>query len=63
LKRRPRLNNRRAAAHDRAAAFNPQHPENTMNRILKVTDEDETLVLEYVDLDDLRKEGILPRLP
>ena len=34
-----------------------------MNRILEVTDEDETLHLEYVDLDDLRKEGILPRLP
>ena len=32
-----------------------------MNRILEVTDEDETLVLEYVDIDDLR--GILPRLP
>ncbi len=34
-----------------------------MNRILEVTDEDETLVLEYVSLDDLRNEGILPRLP
>jgi hypothetical protein len=34
-----------------------------MNRILEVTDEDETLVLEYVELDDLRKEGILPRFP
>ena len=34
-----------------------------MNRILQVTDEDETLVLEYVELDDLRNEGILPRLP
>ena len=34
-----------------------------MNRILEVTDEDETLFLEYVDLDDLRNEGILPRLP
>jgi len=34
-----------------------------MNRILEVTDEDETLVLEYISLDDLRKEGILPRLP
>ena len=32
-----------------------------MNRILEVTDENETLVLEYIDLDDLRKEGILPR--
>ena len=43
--------------------LNPQHPEITMNRILEVTDDNETLVLEYVDLDDLRKEGILPRLP
>ena len=34
-----------------------------MNRILEVTDDNETLVLEYVDLDDLRNEGILPRLP
>jgi hypothetical protein len=34
-----------------------------MNRILQVTDEDETLVLEYVEIDDLRREGILPRLP
>ena len=33
-----------------------------MNRILEVTDEDESLVLEFVDLDDLRSEGILPRL-
>ena len=33
-----------------------------MNRILEVTDEDETLVLEFVDLDDLRNEGILPKL-
>jgi hypothetical protein len=32
-----------------------------MNRILQVTDEDESLVLEFVDLDDLRAEGILPR--
>ena len=32
-----------------------------MNRILQVTDEDETLVLEFVDLEDLRAEGILPR--
>jgi hypothetical protein len=32
-----------------------------MNRILEVTDEDETLNLEYVDLNDLRNEGILPR--
>jgi len=34
--------------------------ETTMNRILEVTDEDETLALEFVDLDDLRNEGILP---
>ena len=32
-----------------------------MNSILTVTDEDETLVLEFTDLDDLRNEGILPR--
>jgi hypothetical protein len=34
--------------------------ETTMNRILEVTDEDETLVLEYIDLDDIRIEKILP---
>lgn len=32
-----------------------------MNRILEVSDEDETLVLEFLDLDDLKNEGILPR--
>ena len=32
-----------------------------MNRILEVTDEDETLVLEYVDLNDLKYERILPK--
>ena len=32
-----------------------------MNRILEVTDEDETLVLEFLDLDDLKNERILPR--
>lgn len=32
-----------------------------MNRLLEVTDEDDTLVLEFVDLEDLRNEGILPR--
>ncbi len=32
-----------------------------MNRILEVTDEDDTLTLEFVDLDDLKNEGILPR--
>jgi hypothetical protein len=31
-----------------------------MNRILEVTDEDETLVLEYLSLDDLTIEKILP---
>ena len=31
-----------------------------MNRILEVTDEDETLVLEYIDLKDLQNERILP---
>lgn len=36
----------------------------TPNRsILVVTDEDETLALEFIDLDDLRNEGILPRTP
>jgi hypothetical protein len=34
--------------------------ENPMNRILEVTDEDETLVLEYLTLDDLNSERILP---
>jgi hypothetical protein len=32
----------------------------SMNRILEVTDEDETLVLEYLSLDDLTNEKILP---
>jgi len=32
----------------------------TLRRILEVTDEDETLALEFVDLDDLRTERILP---
>jgi hypothetical protein len=36
--------------------------ETTMNRILEVT-EDDTLILEFVDLDDLRNEGILPQNP
>lgn len=31
-----------------------------MNRILEVTDEDDTLILEFVDLDDLRNENLLP---
>ena len=33
-----------------------------MNRILEVTDEDESLVLEYLSLDDLTTEKILPIL-
>jgi len=33
-----------------------------MNRILTVTDENETLEFEYVDLDDLKNERILPNL-
>jgi hypothetical protein len=33
--------------------------ETTMNRILEVTDEDETPVLEYIDLGDIRNERIL----
>lgn len=32
-----------------------------MKRILEVTDEDDTLILEFVELDDLRDERILPR--
>jgi hypothetical protein len=31
--------------------------------ILQVTDEDETLVLEFLELEDLKNEGILPNLP
>ena len=31
-----------------------------MNRILQVTDEDESLVLEFVNLEDLQNERILP---
>jgi len=31
--------------------------------ILQVTDEDETLVLEFLELDDIRAEKILPNLP
>lgn len=34
-----------------------------MNRILVVTDEDETLVLEYVDLEDVRTERMISGLP
>jgi hypothetical protein len=32
-----------------------------MNRILEVTDEDDTLFLEYVELDDLKNERIIPQ--
>ena len=31
-----------------------------MNRILEVTDDYETLALEFVDLEDLKNERILP---
>jgi hypothetical protein len=34
-----------------------------MNRILEVTDEDDTLILEFLDLDDLKSERILPNNP
>ena len=34
-----------------------------MNRILQVTDEDETLILEFLDLDDLRNERNHPVIP
>ena len=36
---------------------------NRNHTILVVTDEDDTLVLEFVELDDLRYEGILPQNP
>jgi hypothetical protein len=49
-----------AAARERAAALNPQPMEIPMNRILEVTDEDETLVFEFVDIEDLKDERILP---
>jgi len=45
----------------RAAASNLHPMETAMNRILEVTDEDETLVLEFVNLDDLKNERILPK--
>jgi hypothetical protein len=31
-----------------------------MNRILEVTDEDDNLILEFLDLEDLKNERILP---
>jgi len=55
------MNNPHAAARRTGRRFTPQTTEIDMNRILQVTDEDENLVLEFVDLDDLRNEGILPR--
>jgi hypothetical protein len=36
---------------------------NRSRTIVVVTDEDETLALEFVELDDLRNEGILPQNP
>jgi hypothetical protein len=38
--------------------LNPQPMEITM--ILQVTDEDETLILEFLELEDLKIERILP---
>ena len=32
-----------------------------MNRILEVTDENDNLILEYVDLNDLISDGTLPK--
>jgi hypothetical protein len=43
-----------------ASTLSSQPMEKIMNRILQVTDEDETLALEYIDLDDIRTERILP---
>ena len=56
------MNNEAAAARRTGRRSTPQTMEPEMNRILQVTDEDDNLVLEFVDLDDLRNEGILPRL-
>ena len=55
------MNNPHAAVRRTGRRFTSQTTEIDMNRILQVTDEDESLVLEFVDLDDLRAEGILPR--
>ena len=55
------MSNPAAAARRTGRRFPPQRMEIDMNRILQVTDEDESLVLEFVDLEDLRNEGILPR--
>ena len=56
------MNNQTAAARRTGRRVSPQTTELEMNRILEVTDEDESLVLQFVDLDDLRNEGIIPRL-
>ena len=56
-KRRPRLNNRTRGGSIPGRRLNLNQRRSTMNRILQVTDEDETLVLEYVDLEYLRNEG------
>jgi hypothetical protein len=53
------MNNRRAAART-GPPPSPQPMETTMNRILEVTDDYETLALEFVDLEDLKNERILP---
>ena len=50
------------AAARKGRRLQPSTMETTMNRILEVT-EDDTLILEFVDLDDLRNEGILPQNP
>jgi hypothetical protein len=55
------MNNRNGGGSDPGRRLQPQAMETTMNRILTVTDLDDTLFLEFVDLDDLRAEGILPR--
>ena len=55
------MSNPGAAARRSGRRSFPQTTEIDMNRILQVTDEDESLFLEFVDLDDLRAEGILPR--
>ena len=57
------MNNPHAAARRTGRRFSPQTTEIPMNRILEVTDQDDTLFLEFVDLDDLRNDGILPRQP
>ena len=56
------MNNPHAAARRTGRRSSPQTTELDMNRILEVTDQDDTLILEFVDLDDLRNEGIIPRL-